>query len=117
MISSSWLVTFGNILVVISAVEATLFCVLYHLSSPWWLRPIGRIVMGLVGSLAAVLDLSVLRLLTGSTLDTPWWLGLRTVVFTGVPAALGWLIVILIRSQILVRRVPPEGGENEDPRT
>jgi hypothetical protein len=90
----------GNALVVLTAVLAWAFCVLYHFLAPWWRSTMGRNVMtyGLV--VAAVLSLSVVRLAFGAAVDTPWFSVLRLVVFAGVPLAIGWRIAILVRLQI-----------------
>lgn len=93
----------GNALVVITAVLAWTFVVLYHVLAPWWRSEIGRNLMTLAASMALVLTLSIVRMIGGASLDTPWFQVVRLAVFAGVPVALGWRTVILIRVQ---RRTP-----------
>ena len=89
----------GNIVVTIAAVLGWIFVVQYHLSAPWWRSEMGRHMMTYSAVVAAVLTLSVVRIVGGAGLDTPWFVLLRLIVFCGVPVAIGWRIVILWRAQ------------------
>lgn len=102
----------GDALVVSAAVLAVAFCVLYHLVAPWWRSELGRHIMTYSAVVAAVLTLSVVRMIGGASLDTPWFGVLRLVVFGGVPAALLWRIVILLRIQ---RRGGRHTGNGQEP--
>jgi hypothetical protein len=88
----------GNALVVVTTVMAWAFCGLYHFSATWWRSDMGRNVMvyGLV--VAAVLTLSVIRLVWDGG-ESLWFAILRLIVFSGVPVAIGWRIAILLRLQ------------------
>lgn len=87
----------GNLEVLFAAVLANAFCVLYHLRQPWWTTHVGQHIMTYSGVVAAVLDLSAVRILAGAGLDVEWFRALRLIVFTGVPIAVGWRILILMR--------------------
>lgn len=92
-------VLIGNALVILTTILAWAFCILYQILAPWWRSELGRNVMvyGLV--VAAVLSLTTVRLLAGAAVETPWFSVLRLIVFSGVPVAIGWRIVILLRIQ------------------
>lgn len=87
----------GDGLVLFTAVLAIAFCVLYHLRQPWWQSHIGQHVMTYSAVVAAVLTLSAARIIAGAGLDAAWFRSLRLLVFLGVPIAIGWRIVILMR--------------------
>lgn len=89
----------GNALVVVTTGLAWAFVVLYHLWAPWWRSEVGRHVMTYSTVVAAVLTLSLVRLIGGASLETTWFQILRLIVFAGVPAAIGWRIAILWRVQ------------------
>jgi hypothetical protein len=99
----------GNVLIIVSAIEASLFVVLYHCLAAWHRAVTGRIIMGLMLALALVLDVSAIRLFAGASLDTTWFLLVRLAVFCGVPVTIGWLTIRLIQLQLLARR-PLEGA-------
>jgi hypothetical protein len=101
------IVWLGNALLVLSAIFATAFVVLYAVAAPWWRGQIGRNVMALMFVIAAVLDLSCIRVLVPVTVDVTWFAILRVVVFAFVPVVLGQRLWLLIKVQILRRR---DGG-------
>ena len=78
-----------------SAVLAVAFCVVYALRVDWR-DPIGRHVFTFIGCIAAVLVLSVIRLVVGAQSDSGWFAWLRTVVFLGIPFSLGQRLWILL---------------------
>ena len=88
----------GSALVVVSAVEALVFCVAYHLSAPWRETTGGRHIMAFTAVLALVLTLWVARLLL--PLDWAGWDVARLVTFAGVPVVLGHRLLLLYRLQI-----------------
>lgn len=95
----------GTVGLHVSAIEASLFCLLYHLFAPWWRHERGRSIMAFVGTIAAVLDLSALRSFfvsaSAATPMGPMWLeGARLLVFLAVPVTLGWQLRMLWITQI-----------------
>jgi hypothetical protein len=89
----------GNALVVVTTVLAWVFVVMYHVLAPWWRSEVGRHIMTYSALVAAVLTLSVVRMIGGAGLNTPWFGVVRLVVFAGVPVAISWRIAILWRAQ------------------
>lgn len=89
----------GDALVVFTAALAWAFVIMYHWMAPWWRSQVGWHVMTYSAVVAAVLTLSVVRMIGGASLDTPWFAVVRLVVFAGVPLAIGWRIAILWRAQ------------------
>jgi hypothetical protein len=93
----------GNILLVVSALEATVFVLVYHFTATWWRSWPGRNLMGLWFVIAVVLDTSATRALLGASLDTPWFAALRLGVFCGVPLILGASLYGLVKIQVIDR--------------
>jgi len=93
----------GNVLLVISALIATAFVTVYHLSALWWRSPDGRHVMAFMAALALVLDLAVLRLFVG---HPEWFETVRTFTFVVIPIVLGWRFSILLKAQFGSRTRP-----------
>lgn len=86
----------GNVLLIVSALLATAFIVLYHWSAVWWKNADGRHVMAFMAALAAVLDLGVVRIVIGTQ---EWFEWLRLGVFVGIPLVLAQRLLILVRAQ------------------
>lgn len=105
----------GNAMVVLTALLAWAFCVIYHVKAPWWRSEIGRHVMTYSAVVAAVLTLSVVRMLGGASLETPWFQLVRLFVFAGVPVAIAWRIAILLRLQRRPGRHAPDRSEGGAP--
>lgn len=91
----------SNTLIIVSAVEAAVFVVLYHWSARWWESDAGRHVMAFMAVIAGVLGLSVLRIFLGDS--TPFRI-VRLAVFAGVPVVLGQRLWLLRRAQRPARR-------------
>jgi hypothetical protein len=91
----------GNVLLVLSALIATAFIVVYHWSALWWRSHDGRHVMAFMASLAMVLDLAMLRLVVGRP---EWFEAVRTLTFVTIPVVLSWRFAILIKAQFSSRR-------------
>lgn len=96
----------GNGLLVLSALLATAFVIVYHFSAVWWESHDGRHVMAFMGALALVIDLAVLRLIVGRP---EWFEIVRTLTFTAIPIVLAWRLAILIKAQFGSRRSSPTG--------
>lgn len=96
----------GNVLVAVTTVLAWAFVVLYAAWAPWRRSEMGRHVMTYSLVIAAVLSLSMARMIGGAGLDTPWFALTRLIVFIGVPVSLGWRIAILWRAQRRGRHQP-----------
>ncbi len=86
----------GNILLVVSAVEAVAFVVLYWRWADWWQSETGRHLMAFEGALALVLTLTVVRVLAGDS--GPFRLA-RLVVFALVPVLFGQRLWLLHKAQ------------------
>jgi xanthosine utilization system XapX-like protein len=110
----SWVRLIGNVLVWISGIEALAFVVLYWITSPWWRTPAGRSIMGLLGVLAGILLLSMLRQVVGG--DTLWFAWLRVAVFACLPIEIARRTLLLIRLQLRSRRARGERDEAGSPR-
>jgi hypothetical protein len=87
----------GNAVLVLTAVLAVTFCVLYTAWEPWWRSELGRHLFTYSAVVAAVLVLSVIRVVSGVGLETPWFQALRLITFAGMPFVIGWRIAILWR--------------------
>lgn len=94
----------GNLLVLLSAMEATAFVIVYALTAPWWRSEFGRNVQALMFAIALVLDLSVVRIFVPGSVDLAWFNILRLVVFALVPVVLGMRLWLLVKVQVLRRR-------------
>lgn len=91
----------GDVLVFVSALVATASVVVHAgVSPPWWRTHIGKHLMYYMASVAAVLDLSAIRLVAGASLDTPWFQIVRVVVFATVPVVLSWRLWIQVRLRV-----------------
>lgn len=97
----------GNLLLLISALFATGFVVLYWLTAPWWRSPFGRNIMSLMGVIAAVLVLSAIRVFAPVTADVLWFAVLRLIVFAFVPVVLGMRLWLLWKVQVRYRDREP----------
>ena len=100
----------GNLLVLLSAIEASGFVVVYWATAPWWRSPMGRNVMSLMFVIALVLDLSVVRIFVPGAVDLLWFNILRLVVFALVPVVLGMRLWLLVKVQVMDRRQERDGG-------
>lgn len=89
----------GTGLVVLSAVLAWAFCLLYHFTAPWRASAAGRHIMTFTATLAVVLTLWSVGALTPATKGT-WWEITRLVAFGGIPLMLARRIHLLWRLQI-----------------
>lgn len=97
----------GTALILLSAVLATVFCPLYHLTAPWRDSEAGRHIMSFTAVIALVLDLWTIGALTPA--HGQWWQIVRIIAFALVPVVLGWRLWMLWRLQIrpeLFRRKP-----------
>lgn len=96
----------GNVLIIITALGATLSVMVYA-RVPWSHLPMGRHLMCYMVVIAAVLDLSVLRIMFG---DSPEFQLVRLVVFVGMPVVVWWRLVLLVlaqRDRVDLERPPP----------
>lgn len=91
-------ITFGSpivylVLQAFVAAGATTFSIVYHVTAEWWKSAMGRNIMLLVGSIAAILDLGLVFTLAGR----PEWM---REVFAALYLAIG--IAIWRRLSILI---------------
>lgn len=88
----------GSILGVALAVILTASVVMHSIvDPPWWRTAISRHLMAYMASFAAVMDLTAVRIVTGSDLDVPWFAWLRTVVFATAPVVALWRLSIQVQ--------------------
>jgi GNAT superfamily N-acetyltransferase len=88
----------GNVLAVGLAAVLTASVVMHAIvDPPWWRTGISRHLMAFMASFAAVVDLTAVRILTGSGLDTPWFAWLRVAVFASTPVVAVWRLVIQVQ--------------------
>lgn len=78
------------------AAAATTFTIVYHATARWWVAPIGRNIMLLVGSIAAILDLGLIFNLLGRPV---WMRELFAVLFAAIGVAIWRRLFILIDAQ------------------
>lgn len=86
----------GDVLLFAAALIASA-SVVVHATVPWWRSHVGKHLMCYMASVAAVLDLSAVRVIAGASLDTPWFQTTRLVVFASVPLVLGWRLLIQVQ--------------------
>lgn len=88
----------GDALVIISAAIATTSVVVHATVKPrWWTSPVARHLMAYMAVVAAVLDLSAIRVIAGAGLDTEWFVITRIAVFAGVPFVLAWRLTLQVQ--------------------
>lgn len=90
----------GNGLISWAAVVGVL-SVIVHALGPWRASEMGRHLMAYMTAIAAVLLLSVVRIIIG---DSPWFQSLRLVVFVGVPVTMTWRLVLQLQARRYNRR-------------
>lgn len=66
---------------------------------PWWRSGLATHLMAYMAAIAAVFVLTSVRILAGTSIETPWFAALRVVVFTGIPVVMTWRLAIQLRSQ------------------
>lgn len=101
--------TAGNVLVTITALEATA-CVLIYMRVAWWRSAMGQHVFWFMVSCAAVLDVAALRVFFA---DYPWYVWLRIAVFSTLPVVWGWRLILLIHEQYDPEDNAPDTQEEE----
>lgn len=89
--------TIGSIEIILCAILANSFCVIYHSIARWWKSEVGRHIMLFSATLSVVLDLWFIGLIFGGNND--WFRILRVAAFAGIPYVLGRQIWILLKSQ------------------
>ena len=85
----------GNGLIMLAAVIGTVSVIL-HLRVPWWRSEMGVHLLCYMAVMAAVLDLSTIKILFG---DTAGFALLRLIVFIGVPLVMAWRLWLQIKAQ------------------
>ena len=94
----------GNVLIWWAAIVGTA-SVYVHSRIRWWDSAMGRHLMAYMSVIAAVLVLSVVRLIFG---DSWWFALLRLIVFIGVPIAMTQRLWLQIQAQHVDQSaVPP----------
>jgi cytochrome bd-type quinol oxidase subunit 2 len=92
---------YGTILSVITVGLGLTFAILYQIKTggAWRKTEVGRHLMAFVLAPAAVLLLSLIRVLFGANLDTLWFVVLRMIAFTFVPLVYAQRIWIFLKTQ------------------
>lgn len=105
----------GNVLLMVLTAESVAFVVLYAWWARWWESATGRHLMAFMATFAAVLLLSVLRLVLH---DSITWQVLRLAVFAGLPVVVGQRLWLLYHAQHPQRRGATGGrrGSGRSPR-
>jgi hypothetical protein len=91
----------GAVEIVISAALITLGIVIFTALAKWWRSEGGWHVFCFMASIGAVLDLSAARVILGASLDVPWFIWVRVVVFSTVPIVIAWRVWIIIMAQVI----------------
>jgi hypothetical protein len=82
-----------DVAVVVSALEALAFVGIYARRADWR-DPMARHIAAFVGSIGAVLVLSVIRIFAA---DAEWFAWARTAVFLTIPVTLGQRLLAVLR--------------------
>jgi hypothetical protein len=106
--------TIGTLALWTALGAALLFCLLYHLSAPWWRSAEGRHLMSFTGGLGLVFGWLAYRSVTTAPGDAhPAEETARTCVYLSLAVLLLWRLGLLWRRQIhpaLRRRERKDGG-------
>jgi len=78
------------------AAGATTFSIVYHVTATWWKSAMGRNIMLLVGSIAAILDLSLAFTLAGRP---DWMREIFAALYAAIGVAIWRRLTILIDAQ------------------
>lgn len=92
----------SNGLVIYTFLISLAFCIAYHFAARWWETEFGKSLMIYQIAMTGVLGLTLPRLLLGG--DTPFFQYVRLAVFSVVPLALTWRLLVLIKVQRRARR-------------
>lgn len=96
--------TYGDWALLGAAITGAVFVLLYLVLSPWWKTTAGRNIMAVMGSLGIALAyFTWIVVVRGSEVPVGFW-PIRAVLFTAIGLAIGWRVIILLRSQVLTRR-------------
>lgn len=106
----------GDLAFYAAAAATVLFAVLYLVSAPWWKTVAGRNIMSVMGSVALAFGYFAWAIAAGGL--PPAFHPMRAILFAGIALAVGWRVVILIRTHILpsLRRKRGKSNELEDAR-
>ena len=91
----------GNVLLIISMALAVACVVAYHIKTrgAWNASEVGRHLMVFMFSMAAVLIVSVIRVIIVSGFDSDepsWFFDVRILIFASIPAVLAWRLYIIL---------------------
>lgn len=87
----------GSIEIVLTAILANAFCILYQIKAPWWKSEVGRNIMILAMVIAGVIDVWIVALIFGG--DNVGFRLLRLAAFAFMPYVLARRIWILLKAQ------------------
>lgn len=99
----------GSWVIVLCAVLSLTFVVGYHFSALWWKTEVGKHLMSIAASEAAILTTQSIRVISG--VDSQCFEIFRLIVFLSFPMVLSWRLMILWKLQIRPkRRIRKESG-------
>lgn len=87
----------AQLIVTLTFVSSAAFCVTYHVIARWWENAFGRSLMIYQISMTLILGLSTVQTWTG--FQHPALSSFGLAVFSVVPLALTWRLLVLIRAQ------------------
>jgi hypothetical protein len=88
--------------VILSAVPAYGFPILYTVFSPWWKSSIGRSIFILSFGIALLVTSSLIRLFVGP--EHPLFISVRLAVYTVLPFGLWYLPITFVKTIVKARR-------------
>jgi hypothetical protein len=86
----------GNAVLILAALPALLFVILYGTRSRWEDTALGRQTMAMTLVIALVLGLSIVRAYIG---ESNWFYILRLIVFAMIVPTLWWRLFLLVKAQ------------------
>lgn len=89
----------GDVLFLLDAAGLVTFVVLYGLRSRWRSSPVGRVVLGFMAAVAAIMVSAVVLSLIGDGLATYLRIVLRVALYGALLGGIVHLIVLLLRAQ------------------
>lgn len=96
LLAQPWLVTAGNILLLLATIPAVL-SVLAYLRVPWRRSRLGRHLMSYMFCVALVLMLSDIRVF--AVVDPQWFVIIRLVAFALLVITLWWRLIVVMSAQ------------------
>lgn len=96
--SSPW----SNAAVILTALGALVFVIVYAVTTRWWSSAMGKHVMTFMAAILVVTMLAVISIFFG--VNWPHRAAIRTGAWGSIAACLWWRVIILFQAQRLSRR-------------